>query len=91
MYVHLGGDLIVAVNDVVAILDVRLLQAAEINREFADRAMGAKRLWGDGITPECKSLVVTTAGVFTSAISAPTLARRMTHLQQSALAWEAET
>lgn len=91
MYVHLGGDLIVAVNDVVAILDARLLQAAEINREFADRAMGTKRLWGDGITPGCKSLVVTTAGVFTSAISAPTLARRMTHLQQSALAWEAET
>lgn len=91
MYVHLGGDLIVAVTEVVAILDVRLLVASEINREFVDRAIGGKRLWGEGITPECKSLVVTTGGVVTSAISAHTLARRMTHLQQSAVAWETET
>lgn len=91
MYVHLGGDLVVAVSEVVAILDVRLLQAADITREFVDRASGAKRLWGGGVTPECKSLVVTAAGIFTSAISPPTLARRMTHLQQSALAWERET
>lgn len=77
--------------DVVAILDVRLLEASEINRELVDRAIAEKRLRGDGLTPECKALVVTRSAVFTSSISAPTLARRMTQLQQSALAWEAET
>lgn len=91
MYVHLGGDLVVPVREVVAILDVRLLQASEINRQLVDRAREGKRLLGEGITPECKSLVVTTGGVVTSTISAPTLARRMTYLRQSAMAWETET
>lgn len=92
MYVHLGGETIVPVPDVVAILDVRLLEASEVNREFIEKALAADRLRGDGLRPESKALVITRAGmVYASAISAPTLARRMTHLQQSAKAWEAET
>lgn len=91
MYVHLGGDLIVAVADVVAILDIRLLEASEINREFIELAQKGKRIRGGGINPDCKSLVVTVDAVYTSGISAPTLARRMTHLRQAAASWEAET
>lgn len=92
MYVHLGGELVVPVLEVVAILDVRLIEASEVNREFVERAAAAERLRGDGLTPECKALVVTRdRTVYTSGISAPTLVRRMTHLQQSAKAWEAET
>lgn len=91
MYVHLGGDLVVAMKDVVAILDVRLLQTSELTREFVDRAMGTGRLLGDGLTPDCKALVVTAAAIFTSGISPSTLARRMTHFRQSAIEWGAET
>lgn len=92
MYVHLGGELVVAVGEVVAVLDVRALEASEITREFVDRAAAERRLLGEGLRPECKALVVTRAGtVYTSPISALTLARRMTQLRQGAKAWEAET
>jgi len=92
LYVHLGGEIVVPVLDVVAILDVRLIGSSEINRELVDRAVAEKRLRGGGLTPDCKALVVTKQGtLYTSGISAPTLAKRMTHLQQSVNAWEAET
>ena len=92
MYVHLGGEIVVPVREVVAILDVRLLQGSDLNREFIDKAVAGKRLRGDGLTPDCKALVVTRdMTVYTSGVSAQTLARRMTHLQQSARAWDAET
>lgn len=79
-------------RDVVAILDVRLLEGSEVNRDFIDKAVGGKRLRGEGLTPGCKALVVTRdMMVYTSAISTHTLARRMIHPQQSARAWDAET
>ncbi len=90
MYLHLGGELVVAIADVVAILDMRLLEHAEVNREFINRAVGDRRVRGEGLTPDCKALVVTTDAVFTSGISAPTLARRMAQVKQGVIALEAE-
>lgn len=89
MFVHLGGDTVVAAKDVVAILDARLLEQSEVNRELVERAVKARKLHGPGVGPECKALVVAVDGVYTSGISAPTLARRMTHFRQSAISWEA--
>lgn len=91
MYVHLGGNLVVAIRDVVAILDARLVGLAEINQEFVDHARKDRRLHGGGLPPEWKALVVTVDGVYPSGISAATLARRMTHFRQSAASWGAET
>ncbi len=90
MYLHLGGDLVVAVADVVAIVDVRLLEHAEVNREFVDRARTANQVRGKGLTPDCKALVVTPQAIFTSGISAPTLARRMGQVRRGTISWEAE-
>lgn len=89
MFVHLGGDTVVAANDVVAILDARLLEESAVNRELVERAVKAGKLHGPGAGPECKALVVAVDGVYTSGISAPTLARRMTHFRQAAISWEA--
>ncbi len=92
MYVHLGGELVVAVTEVVAVLDARLVSVAEVNQEFVERAGAAGRIRGGGLTPGCKSLVVTRdLTVYASGISPATLARRMTHLRQSGKAWGAET
>jgi len=53
--------------------------------------VAGRRLRGEGVTPACKALVVTRdRTVYTSGISPATLARRLTHLRQSAKAWEAE-
>ncbi len=91
MYAHLGGDLVVRVTDVVAVLDVRLLSGSDVNRELVEKAREGKRLLGIGLTQDCKSLVVTRTAVIASGISPATLARRMTHLRQGAMAWEQET
>lgn len=92
MYVHLGGEVVVPVLEIVAVLDVRLVWSSEINRELVDRAAAEKRLQGGGLNSDCKAIVITTLGsIYTSGISVPTLTKRMTHLQQSAKAWEAET
>ncbi len=91
MYVHLGGELIARVTDVVVVLDVRLVSSSEINQEFVDKARAAKHLRGNGVTPDCRALVVTKTDVITSVISPATLARRMTRLRQAAMAWKRET
>lgn len=91
MYLHLGGEVVVPVRAIVAILDIRALPAAEINREFVERAAAAGRLRGGLSTAEAKALVVTgDLAVYPSTIAPATLGRRMTHLRQSAKAWDAE-
>ena len=91
MYVHLGGDLVVAVMDVVAVLDARLVAGSVINEEFIGHAQAAGRLRGQSAPAEGKSVVVTRdQAVYVSGISPATLARRMTHLRQSLRAWDAE-
>lgn len=90
MYVHLGGDLIVPVMDVVAVIDTRLVESSDINREFVNRAHHAKRLRGGELTADAKALVVTKTGVIASGVSPPTLARRLRRLRQAAAAWERE-
>jgi len=90
VYVHLGGELIVPVMDVVAVIDTRLVEPSEINREFVARAQKAQRLRGGGLSADSKALVVTRTGVIASGVSPPTLARRLRRLRQSAAAWERE-
>lgn len=91
MFVHLGSDLVVRVSDVVAVLDARLLPGSEINRELVEKARGAQRLLGDGVTGTCKALVITRSTIVTSGISPATLVRRMTTPGQAAMTWERET
>ena len=92
MYVHLGGEMVVAVTEVVAVLDARLVAGSAINQEFVRRAEAAGRVRGNGVTAKCKSLVVTRdLTVYAAGISPATLTRRMTHLRQSVKAWDAET
>jgi hypothetical protein len=92
MYVHLGGDLVVAVAEVVTIIDARTVAGSAVNQEFVRRAESSGRIRGGGATADCKSLVVTRdLAVYTSGLSPATLTRRMTHLRQGATAWDAET
>jgi hypothetical protein len=90
VFLHLGGDLVVAIADVVAIVDSRLVEHAEVNREFLDRALAGDRIRGEGFTPDCKALVITPQVVYTSGISASTLARRMGQGKRGMISWEGE-
>ena len=84
--------MVVAVTEVVAVLDARLVAGSAINQEFVRRAEAAGRVRGNGVTAKCKSLVVTRdLTVYAAGTSPATLTRRMTHLRQSVKAWDAET
>jgi Domain of unknown function (DUF370) len=91
MYVHLGGDVVLAVTEVVAVLDVRAVPGSAVNEELIRRAQAAGRIRGGGLKT-AKALVVTRdRAVYVSSISPHTLKRRMTQLRQAARAWNAET
>lgn len=75
VFVHLGGDVVVATRDVVAIIDVSAAgnhPAAARALETARRSHGYRELEGGKV----KALVVTTKGTFGSPISPGTLRRR---------------
>jgi hypothetical protein len=91
MYLHLGGEVVLPIREVVALLDGRMARGSAVLGEFLARAAAEGRLHGAPDSPGCRTLVVTAAGrVYASAATAATLARRMTHLRQSAKAWDAE-
>lgn len=79
-------------REIVAALDARQVETSPVNRELVQRAAGDKRLHGGRLVPTCRALIVTRAGmVYSSLISASTLARKMTFLQERAKSWRAET
>lgn len=92
MYVHLGGELVLPVNAVVAVLDARTLPGSAVNEELLRRAQAAGRLRGGPVGPQARALVVTREGVvYVSTVAARTLSRRMTRLRRRAGGGNAET
>ncbi len=81
MYVHLGGDVVVPIQEIVGIFDSRLLLDNEDNRRFIDAARRHGRIRSEVSPGDCKAVVVTLTGVYTSAISSLTLQKRVTHVQ----------
>ena len=81
MYVHLGGDIVVPIQDIIGIFDTRMLDGNDDNHRFLANAAANKRMKSEIREPDRKSLVVTTNGVYWSAISSLTLVRRVTNVQ----------
>ncbi len=81
MYLHLGGDVVVSFQDIIGIFDARLLEGNEDNQRFMDMARSHARIRSEVPKDDRKSVVVTTTGVYTSAISSLTLQKRVTNVQ----------
>lgn len=81
MYVHLGGDVVVPTAEIVGIFDARLLEDNEDNRRFMDAARRAGRVRSEVPQGDWKAVVVTSTGVYTSAISSLTLQKRVMNVQ----------
>lgn len=78
MFLHLGADTVVALDDVISINDYRGVRSAA-NRDFIKRMREAEDVVDiSGNTP--KSFVVTKSKVYLSAISSLTLRKRSDHL-----------
>lgn len=76
MFLHLGGDVVVLKNDVIAILDTRTM-LSPITREFIEIAgdEGFIKNISDQSGKE-KSYVITTREIYVSPISCSTLKKR---------------
>jgi hypothetical protein len=81
VYVHLGGEVVVPIQEIIGIFDARLIEGNEDNLRFMDTARSQGRMRAEKPPEERKSVVVTSAGVYTSAISSLTLVRRVTNVQ----------
>ncbi len=81
MYVHLGGDIVVPINEIIGIFDSRLVEQSPDNQRFMEMARAHGRMRAEIPSGEMKAVVVTTGGVYTSAISSLTLTRRVMNVQ----------
>ncbi len=76
MFVHIGGETVIDVRQVVAILDARPFQRTEEARALVDRAREGQAA-APGTWASARAIVVTTTGVFPTPISPATVARRI--------------
>lgn len=81
MYVHLGGDVVVPTAEIVGIFDARLLKDNEDNGRFMEAARRAGRVRSEVPESDWKAVVVTSTGVYSSAISSLTLQKRVINVQ----------
>jgi hypothetical protein len=81
MYVHLGGEIVVPIQDIIGIFDARLIEGNDDNQRFIENARSHGRMLSDISKDDLKSLVVTTGGIYTSPISSLTLVRRVMNVQ----------
>ena len=79
MYVHIGGEVVLLIPDIVGIFDARLIAGNADNERFIERARAQGRVRVEVPPENRKAVVVTTGGVYESAISPVTLVRRVTH------------
>ncbi|MFJ5624459.1 extracellular matrix regulator RemB [Peribacillus loiseleuriae] len=73
MYLHIGEDILVKTDEVIAILDKNLLNSSPIMEEFLqERAEVTQNLAKSSI----KSIIITNAMVYYSPLASATLKRR---------------
>lgn len=78
MFLHLGADAVVALQDIISIHDYKGAKSV-ISREFMKKAHGKKNII-DVSDNRPKSFIVTSAHVYLSAISSLTLKKRAENL-----------
>jgi hypothetical protein len=81
VYVHLGGEVVVPIHDIVGIFDARMLEGSDDNERFLAFSRASGRMLIEMRPHDRKSIVVTIHGVYASAISSLTLVRRVMNVQ----------
>ncbi|WP_081622794.1 extracellular matrix regulator RemB [Heyndrickxia acidiproducens] len=85
MYLHVGEDVRVQVNEIIVILDQRSLQDSPINDHYLQTSKPRIR---NLAKEECKSMVVTQHHIYLSPLSSNTLIRRSNiHIQDDLLSF----
>lgn len=76
MFLHIGGEVMVPLNELIAIIDLETGRRREVNCEFLNFAAGEKQVVHVGRPERGKSIVVTKRRIYYSPISVDTLTRR---------------
>ena len=82
MFLHVGADVVVSLRRIIAILDLKSVNAAESSREFVHLAQREKRVV-DVTSGDVKSLVLTDNEAYLSPISSLTLKKRADFLSSN--------
>lgn len=82
LFVHLGGDTVVDVREVVAILDARGLQRSSGGRNLLARAAASGRLAEPELLPSARAIVVTAALLIPTSAAPSTVAGRIGKLSK---------
>jgi len=76
MYLHLGGDILIKKDKVVAIIDLEAATESKINEKFLDNMKKNKTINYISEPGKEKTLIITTQEYFLSPISSITLFKR---------------
>lgn len=76
MYLHLGGDILIKKDKVVAIIDLEAAAESKINEKFLDNMKNNKTINYISEPGKEKTLIITTQEYFLSPISSITLFKR---------------
>ncbi|HHW40190.1 MAG TPA: DUF370 domain-containing protein [Syntrophomonadaceae bacterium] len=76
MYLHIGGDVAVSLNEVIAIIDLEIGRKKEATREFLSLAAEDQTVIHIGREESEKSVVITRRYIYYSPISTATLLKR---------------
>lgn len=76
MFLHLGGDIVVPKEHVIAIVNMQLMKKTEVNREFLKIAEDEGFIVPITEKANAKSIIVTLEKIYLSPISSMTLKKR---------------
>lgn len=76
MYLHLGSDILIRKDKVVAIIDLEIATLSKINENFLDKLKNDKKINHISTLGKEKTLIITSNGYYLSPISSTTLFKR---------------
>ncbi len=82
MFIHLGGDVVVSKDEVIAILNTQLMKKTEVNREFMESAENDGFINPITERANAKSVIITTKNIYLSPISSGTLKKRSDEIME---------
>jgi hypothetical protein len=88
MFIHLGGDVIIRVSEIVAIFDLATERTSKISEQFFKQAVISEKVIYIE-KDEVKSFILTEKKIYYSPISSSTLKKRANFTQHLELASEA--
>lgn len=76
MFLHLGGDVIIPKEEIIAIIDLQASMKLENNRDYLSNAENEEHINKITDKAKAKSLIITTSRLYFSPISSVTLKKR---------------